>query len=86
MPPPNCSTQPASGTSLGIAENGNADAGPAPKIAAPVASNERAPDQTERRAVIRPVAAGELLSSCASTSLTSSNSENDSEVEASSES
>jgi hypothetical protein len=83
---PNSSNQPASRTSSGILENGNADAGPAPKIAAPVASTERAPDQTERCAVKRPAIAGELLSSLAFTSLTSSTSENDSEVEASSES
>jgi len=67
-------------------ENGNADAGPAPKIAAPVASTEMVPDQIDRRAVMRPVTAGELLSTRAFTSLTSLNSENDSEAEASSES
>ncbi|WP_343571882.1 hypothetical protein [Mycobacterium sp.] len=42
--------------------DGDANAAPAPKIAAPVANTERVIDMTDRFASTRPFAAGDLLS------------------------
>jgi hypothetical protein len=42
--------------------DGDASPAPAPKIAAPVATTERAIDKADRRATVLPLTAGELLS------------------------